>query len=173
MNEPLEFVIWAGDCPCPDKPHTEERVFLEPELTLAMASAGMAALRETTTKEDVEAELTEAFLPRAIRSWSFLELGTEDDKGRRPVRSVEITRENFERLVPFDKGGYELIEKAGELYLARFMRPLVARMSRLSQLGSTDDSMPRSPRTGGRRQAPSSPSSPTNGAGKQSGVQAR
>ena len=168
MTQAVELVVRAGDCPCPGTPHIEEVLYLEPELTMPMASAGMASLRETETVADVEAGLTAAFLPRAIRSWTFLERDADGNVG-----PVEISRDNLERLVPFDGGGYELIERVGELYMGRFMRPLVARMSKLSQPTSTDDSMPPTPPSGTPRRGPSRPSSPTNGAGKQSGVPAR
>jgi len=158
--------VRVGACPCPGTPHTAEQVYLEPELPLSAAAAGMAALTGTETVADVEAQLTDAFLPRTIRSWSFLEHGEEDDDGHRPLRSVAITRDSFQRLLPFDQGCYELIERVGELYMTRFMRPLVARMSMSSQPTSTAESTPATPPSGRPHPARSRQSSRTNGAGR-------
>ncbi len=166
MSEPIAVLV--GECRCPGAPHSEDIVYLEPELTMPMAAAGMASLSDTLTTADVEAGLTEAFLPRGIRSWTFLEL---DDKGK--VQPVEVNRVNLEHYVPFDQGGYELIEKAGELYMARFMRPLVKRIATLSAHGQTDDSTSPSRPSGGPPPAPSPRSLPANGAGRRSAAPVR
>lgn len=173
MSEAVLLTVRAGACPCPGTPHQQESIYLEPELSLPMAAAGMAALSGTVTIADVEAQLTEAFLPRAIRSWSFLEYAAPDDDGQRAVIPVPVTRENLERLLPFDLGGYELVERVGELYMARFMRPLVARMSTSSPPTSTDASTSASLSSGPQHRARSPRSSRTNGAGTVSGGRVR
>lgn len=172
-SEPVLLTVRAGACPCPGTPHAVEQIYLEPELSLPLAAAGMASLTGTATVADVEAQLVEAFLPRAIRSWSFLEYGEPDAEGQRPLQPVPISRANLDQLLPFDQGGYELIERIGELYMARFMRPLVARMSTFSQPTSMDESMSASPPSGLRHPAPSRRSSRTNGAGSASEGRAR
>lgn len=153
--EPVDMVVRAGDCPCPGSPHSEEHVYLEPELTLTMAAAGAMAIQTAGLDPiDQQAKLTDAYLPRAIRTWTFLELGPNQR-----VQPVEITREAMNRLLPWDKGGIELVEQCDSLYSEALVRPLVARLSKLSARTPTGSSTPRSRRTSSQPPKPSSPSS--------------
>lgn len=166
MSEPIDVVIRTGDCPCPGTPHLEEHVFLEPALTLPMASGAAAAIRYADpTAAAQQAALISAYLPAAIRSWSFVE---RDDAGK--VRSVPVTRENMDRLLPWDKGGWEVAEQADGLYSEMLLRPLVARLSMLSPAGPMDDSTLPAPSSGSERRKHSKRSSQNGSAGSRSAV---
>jgi hypothetical protein len=152
VSEPFDVVVRPGDCPCPGTPHTDEHVFLEPELTMPVASAAMAAMRwsESTTSAQ-QAAIIEAYLPASIREWTF----TGDDR-----KPIPIDREEMERLLPWDRGGLEVAEAADLLYSERLMRPLLARIQKLSQPTSTDTSTSPTPEPGSEPREPSEPSSP-------------
>lgn len=126
MSEPI--IVDVGACRCAGSPHPSDTVALEPELTLAMASGALFAMNTADgTSAGQMAALSEAYLPAGIREWSFV-----DEDG--PVR---ITRENMERLIPWDKGGLEVTEKADALYSERLMAPLVRRLPTSAQSGRT------------------------------------
>lgn len=144
MSQPADLVVRRGNCPCPGSPHTEEHVYLEPELTLAVASAAMYAMNDAeATGADRMAAITEAYLPRSIRGWTFTE---RDEQGRE--RTVPVTRENMERLLPWDAGGTDLVEFCDRAYSERLMRPLLDRLSKLSEASSTASSTPPTPPSG-------------------------
>ncbi len=167
MSEPIDVVVRAGDCPCPGTPHTEEHVFLEPELTTPMAAGAMAALNAAdATIADHQTALIESYLPRGIRSWSFLEA---DENGR--IVSVPINRANLARLLPWNQGGFDLAERADSLYSETLLRPWVARMSMLSQRGQTGDTTPPNQAIGRPPRKPSRRSLPNGGAGRLSAAQ--
>lgn len=160
--DPVDVMVRVGECPCPNTPHSEEHVYLEPELTLPMAGAATAALRwADDTVADKQAALIQAYFPSAIRSWTFLELG----EGKR-LEPVPVTRANMERLLPWDKGGFEVIDQADTLYSAALMRPLVKRISKLSERGRTGSSTSRTKGSGSRPRKQSAPSSQNGSAGK-------
>ena len=144
MAEPVDLIVRRGDCPCPGAIHSEEHVYLEPELTLPMGMAGLASLQGTVTPADVEAALAAAWFPLGIVSWSFVEKVT-DGKGTQPV---PVTRESLARLVPFSHGGLELVQKGGELWMPEFEVPFDRERATQSPPGSTDNSTPPSPESG-------------------------
>lgn len=126
--------VRSGDCPCPGRPHLEEKITLDPELTLPVASAALVAIGNAeATVSAQQAAIMAAYLPASIREWTFT------DENQKPV---PITRENLERFVPWDAGGLELSEAADALYSERLMRPLVARMLKASQSSPTPPETP-------------------------------
>ncbi len=173
MSDPIEVVVRAGDCPCPDAVHTEERVYLEPVLTLPVASGAATAIRYAdATASAQQAALINAYLPAAIRSWTFLEATVQKD-GKRLVLPVPVTRENMERLLPWDKGGLEVAEQADGLYSEMLLRPLVARLSMLLPAGPTDDLTRPIPSSGSAHRKHSRRSSQNGSAGNKSAAPAR
>lgn len=160
--DPVDVVVRSGDCPCPGTPHEAEHVYLEPKLTLPMAAAATAALRwADDTVADKQGALISAYFPSAIRSWTFVEL----DENQR-LAPVPVNRDNMERLLPWESGGFDVIDQADTLYSGPLMRPLVARMSKLSERGPTASSTSRSRRSGSRHREQSRPSLQNGGAGK-------
>lgn len=156
--------VRVGDCPCPGEPHAQETVTLTPTLTLPMASAALAAINAgEATASAMQQGIIEAYLPAGIREWTFT------DEQRKPV---PISRDNMERLLPWDKGGMELAEAADALYSETLMRPLVARIERLSEPSPTEPSTPPSPPFGPPPPVRLEPSSPDESAGKLYAVRA-
>jgi hypothetical protein len=129
----------VGECRCPGTPHASDWVDLEPELTLAMASGALFAMKtaDSTTSSQMAA-IAGAYLPAGIREWSFTE-------GKVPV---PVDRENMERLMPWDKGGLEVTEAADALYSERLMAPLVKRLSPSAPDGQTEKPMSPIPLSG-------------------------
>lgn len=119
---------------------------------MPVASAAMAAMRwaESTTGAQ-QAAIIEAYLPASIRSWSFI---GEDRK------QIPVDREEMERLLPWDKGGMDVAEAADGLYSERLMRPLLARIQKLSLPTSTDSSTSATPTSGTPPPDSYEPSSP-------------
>jgi hypothetical protein len=134
MADPYDLTVRAGRCPCPGTPHVAEHVFLEPTLTLPMAAGAYTALSQSDgSASGYEGALIEAYVPRCIRAWTFVEA---DENGR--VLPVPISRETVERLLPWDEGGLELADTADTLYTAKLMRPLLERWSTPLPLTSMD-----------------------------------
>ena len=133
---PVDVVVRAGNCPCPGTPHSEEHVYLEPEATLPISIGAWKRMQLAEPNAAAQyVAIVNAYIPAAIRSWSFLE---HDENGT--LRSVRITQEAAERLIPWDKGGYEVAETADNLYSGRVTAPLVARLQRSSPTGPTASS---------------------------------
>lgn len=153
MTEGIRVPVRKGDCPCPGTPHEEEFVELEPLLSLPLASAALAAANVgEKTLAGMQAALIGAYLPGGIRAWSFVE-------GKPPL-PVPITRENMERLIPWDRGGLEVSERADELYSPTLTAPLARRMQKASEPGPTEPSTSPSLPSGDATQPSSTPSSP-------------
>jgi hypothetical protein len=102
----------------------------------------------------VQTALVRAYLPAVIRRWSFIE-----PDGTGGLRPVPVTRANMDRLIPWPNGGLDLADKCDELYSGALLAPLVARMSKSSQPGPTDDSTSPSLPSGSALPEPSAPSS--------------
>lgn len=168
MSEPVDVEIRAGDCPCPGSPHTEEHVYLEPEATLPIAIGAWKRMQLAEANPAAKyVAIVQSYIPAAIRGWTFLEHGPDGS-----LDPVPVTRENAERLIPWDKGGMDVAETADVLYSGRVTAPLVDRMRRSLPPGPTADSTSPSPASGPRPPAPSKPSSPSASAGKPSAARA-
>jgi hypothetical protein len=147
VTEPVAVEVRRGDCPCPGAIHPIETVLLEPEATMPMAAAALYGMQNAAEPAGRMAALISAYLPAGIRSWTFVE-----HNGDRLV-PVEITRASMERLIPWDRGGFEVANKADDLYSGRVTAPLVRMSTSRSAGGPTDDSTSPS--------LPSSPDTPT------------
>jgi hypothetical protein len=168
VSEPAVLQVRAGDCPCPGTPHTEEKVYLEPELTLPMVTGGLGAIRGASTIPEMEGRLFNGLFPIGIRAWTFLAKSEVGD-----IEPADITSASIEEYLPLEKGGFELVEFAREHYMPRFGRFLGGRIATLSERGPTDDSTSPSPPSSSPPPPPSGPSSRTNGGGKRSAALAR
>jgi hypothetical protein len=163
MSDPKRVDV--GACRCPGAPHDSDWVDLEPELTLAMASGALFAMRLAgDTASDQMAAISSSYLPSGIRDWAF----TNEDES-----PVPINRDNMERLIPWDKGGSEVVEQADALYSERLMAPLVRRLSISPKRGRTAKRMSPIPLSGHKRRKSSPPSSPDASDTPQSAAQAR
>lgn len=139
---------------------------MEPQLTLAIAAGAISALDEAEKIDgDRVAAVMQAYLPLAIRSWTFVERQADSE---RPT-PVPVTREAMERLVPWDRGGLDLVQWCDRNYSSTLMRPLLDRLLKASQPTSTDNSMSATPSSGSSTPTPSAPSSPEAEAGTPSG----
>ena len=166
----VEVVIRAGDCPCPGTPHTEERILLRDEASLALSIYAYKMLANTEGDwRAKEASLIAAYIPRGIEAWTFLDQNGE---------AVPITQENAERLMPWDKGGYLVMEKANDLYSDRVLGPWMTaflarqkesesspQMNSSSPTGPKDESTSATPQPGSSLPPPSRRSSRTSSDG--------
>lgn len=163
MSEPV--AVDVGGCRCPGTPHESDIVYLEPEITLPMGMAALIAMRMgEPTVPAMTAAITGAELPLGIRSWTFT-----DEAGEEEPR----TRENLERLIPWDNGGMEVAERADALYGERLMAPLLKRLSASAPSGRTGGSTSPIRLSGHRPPKSSRPSSPGVSAMKQSAASGR
>ncbi len=143
----VDVEVRAGDCPCPGHPHDVETVTLEvgedggATLALSIYAYKMLANAEGTWQAK-ESALVASYIPKAIIAWSF-----EDEQGH----MVDINRQNAERLIPWDKGGHVVMERANELYSNRIIAPFLPKPS----LSSTQTASPSSQLSSG-----SSPTGP-------------
>ena len=164
MSAPVEVVLRQGDCPCPGTPHEDERVYLEPALSMQMAITAFAAMRGAGPNRAAQTgALVSSYFPLGIRAWTF----TDADG-----RLREITRESVDELIPWESGGFELADRADNLYSGHLMRPLLAGRSKSSPAGPTETSTSPSPESGSPLPTPSPRSSQSKPAGKLSAVPA-
>ena len=155
-------VVRSGDCPCPGTPHTDERVTLAPALTLPVASGAFAAYAGAeATVSAQQAALIAAYLPATITAWSFT-----DERGQ----PVPITRENMDRLLPWDKGGLEVANAADGRYSPTLIAPLARLIAMQSPPTPTDSSTSANPASGPLPPEPSASFSPDDSAGMPSAV---
>lgn len=172
------------ECPCPGTPHPEgDVVFLKEEPDVAMFVAfGVtfenvkgSALSIAEWEADMRGALGGVYLRHGIRAWTF-----EDAKGD----GIRVEPAAIARLLPFLKGGREVIEAADALYGKALMAPFVEasearkkerlrrRTKKSSPATSTAGSTARTPRSGSKLRVVSKPSSPTDTDGRPSEVRA-
>ena len=164
----VDVIVRQGDCPCPGHPHDAETVTLEtsedggPTLPLAIYAYKMLANAEGNWRAK-EAALIAAYIPKGIGAWTFT------DRNGDPV---PITTENAERLIPWDRGGYAVMEKANELYSDRVLAPFLPNRQPVpiptpssSQTGPKDESTSATPPPGSSLPARSRRSSRTSSDG--------
>lgn len=160
MSEPIRVDV--GSCRCPGSPHDSDWVLLRPSLTVPMGAAAMAAIRATpSTQAEQEGAIAEVFLHMGIVGWSFVgpALVPED-----------ITAANIDRLLPWNRGGFEVSNRAADLYGGDLFAPFVPMSPTSSPPGSTDDSTSASPESLSSHRKPSKRSSPNGTAGRASEV---
>ena len=132
-----EVRVRAGDCPCPGTPHSEEVITFVPELTLPMASGAFAAISNAPADlASMQAALIVGLLPATIEKWTFVDENHAE---------VEHTRANLERLLPWDKGGFEVANFADDLYSEALLKPFLVRTQKSSQASPTTLSTSQTP----------------------------
>lgn len=128
-----EVAVELESCHCDGSPHDHDTVWLWAELTPDGGLAATAAVnRSAPDARTLEGIIGQVWLIHGISRWTFV-----DDKGQ-PIRCdpFTISRLDWEIVKP-------VAEKANELYAEKFMRPLVARLSRSSRNGRTGTSTSR------------------------------
>lgn len=150
MSEPVRVDV--GACRCPGSPHASDWVLLRPALTVPMGAAAMAAIRATPgTQAEQEGAIAEVFLHMGIVGWSFVGPALVPE---------EVTPANIDRLLPWGQGGFEVSNRAADLYGGDLFAPFVATLATPSPPGPTDGSTSASPPSSSsppRRQRRSSP----------------
>jgi hypothetical protein len=155
-----ETVVRVGDCRCPRQPHADgDWVELAPEPSIDIGAAVYAAVANVGDDPVLlQVELTRAYLRFGIRAWSFV-----DEKGEPvPITPRKASFDDVIReLLPFTNGGFDVADKADDLYSEAVLRPLMTRLSSMRSLGGqTVGSMSATRTTSRRRATPSEPSSP-------------
>lgn len=156
----IEVVV---PCSCPAR-HEQDSVYLAPELDVRIGVAATVVLRQMPDRiEDQQAALAGVYLHHAIRDWTFT-----DEKGD----PLPITMETIDERLTFDQGGFEIADKAAELYHERLFAPLVRRRSRASSGGPTDASTSPTPEPGSDTDSSDKPSLHAVTGGKRSAAKA-
>ena len=127
-----------------------QKVTLRPEVSIPLGIAALSVIKQGGSQAVIEAGLAEVYLHFGIEDWTF---------------PVPVTPENIERLLPYSRGGLEVAERADALYSETVMRPLVARLSALSNAGRQASTTRPIPLRGSRRPTRSGPSSRSGTAG--------
>jgi hypothetical protein len=126
-TEPVAVDI--GPCACEGQPHESDLVFLAPALSMSGGMAAQGAISKSDGDPVVLQELlADIWIRHGVVDWNLL-----DDKGQ----PIPLTSENVTAALPYGKGGRLVSERADELYAEDILAPLVQRLERLSQPGST------------------------------------
>lgn len=155
-----DVLVPVGACRCPGTPHTDgDWVELRPSPTIDIGSAIYAAVANVGDDPvQLQVEMTRAYLRFGIAAWSFTdELGAPIPiQPRRPEFGDVISR-----LLPFGAGGFEVADRADDLYSEEVLRPLMTRLSRMpspaGRMAGSTSATPRSLPTPAKRSRPSSP----------------
>lgn len=125
MSEPVEVLV---PCTCPETPHADDIVRLDPEAGFELGLAVNASLALYDDAVALEVAMGKAYLQYGIRSW------TKTDAKEAPV---PVTLETIHDLLPWARGGEVVAQRANELYYESIVAPLVRRAQMRSQAGST------------------------------------
>lgn len=130
--------VEVGECRCFGAPHPVDWVELHPEVTMAMGTAVMAAVRASGDNQAIlEGMMSECYVAFGIRKWSF----TDEDGN--PIY-ITTARPGWmdlvNRLLPWNNGGSELVDAADGLYSEDILRPLRSLTSKLSPAGPMEGS---------------------------------
>jgi hypothetical protein len=151
------------DCSCVGKPHETDTVILAPEVPLELGMAAAYVLSTATEESLAIGALSSLYLRFAIIAWTLV-----DEKGQ----PEPVTPENALRRLPYRAGGYEVAERANNLYQPLLMRPLQAARARSSHITPQDHLTSAKNGSGRKHRTPSAPSSPRSKAGQPSAVPA-
>ncbi len=146
-------------CSCPHTPHEYDTVTLASVVPLDLGMAASYIMASATDEAVTLGRLAVLYLRLGVKGWSLV-----DDTGNPEL----VTPDNIARRLPYSQGGYEVAERANELYNETVMRPLLSAREKSLPPSPTDDSTPLMNGTGPKHPKPSSPSSPTGTAGNQS-----
>jgi len=152
----MSEIVNVGTCRCPGTPHPDgDTVQLASRVPLGMGTSFMVMVNDGGSKDIIIGKMGNLMLQWGIVGWSFV-----DDAGKPEPLAQPIDMALLERLLPFEQGGWEVAERAMELYQEALMRPLLQLMSKRSQRGPTGVSMPPNPASGPSRRRHSKRSSP-------------
>lgn len=141
----LDEPIALGVCRCPDTPHPDgDWVQLYAKLPLRAALAAKDVVYSARPEQEKTALVGEAFMAFGVAAWN-LSNGTAD--------AMPVTATNVLRELQWERGGFEVADRATDLYNEVFFAPLVARMSKSSAPGPTapSTSAARKSRSGRRK----------------------
>lgn len=183
-GQPVEVNV--GECRCPGAPHTQDLVWLKPQVDVPMTMAfnvtwtGIEgdALNLPEWQADMQAALAGVYLRHSIQAWSFV-----DEKGD----GVPIKPSTIAALLPAQNGGLIVVEAADALYQRDLVDPLLKaletakaaqaatlnrelrrQMKKSSPRGQTEPSTSATPNSGISRPTLSAPSSPVSMVGRKS-----
>lgn len=147
LDRPALVPVQLGFCPCEGTPHPDgDIVYLRPDLEplqgVRAKSIVAGWLEGRVDPVTVNVELAALWLDIGVAEWTFL-----DDKGR----PIEITSENIVRALPYSRGGRQVADAADDLYTPMVIDPLVAKITELSNDGSTPGPSQTSPNRATRR----------------------
>src|SRR5574338_106449 len=128
--ESVPVRVRTGDCLCPGAPHADgDFVTLEPKLTPAAGMAAIRALARKDPDEDANVVIMAAILPYSIREWTFLDAGSGQPgkNGETIYGPLEISAVSVREALPWTAGGFEVANRAIDLYLSEVMGPLASR----------------------------------------------
>jgi hypothetical protein len=135
-TEPV--VVDIGPCACEGRPHEADFVYLAPALSMSGGMAAQGAISKSEGDPVILQELlADIWIRHGVIDWNLV-----DDKGQ----PIPLTSENITRALPYGKGGRLVSERADELYAEDILAPLVQRLERLSQPGSTPSGRKRTSR---------------------------
>ena len=119
-NGAVQTEVNLGPCRCAGSPHAQgDIVWLRPKAGIDMGLAATVALRHSGTRPgDVQAALGMVFLRYGISGWTFTDENHE---------VVPVTADNIDLWLPWDEGGFEVADRADDLYGATVIAPLVRR----------------------------------------------
>lgn len=150
LDKAEPIAVPLGACYCSGTPHTEDIVYLVPELSMPSGLALRALVLQGAQGMDpieVQRKLGDLWLQVAIVDWTFL-----DDEGD----PIPVTADTVLAALPYAKGGRLVADKADDLYADSVIGPLVLASETLLKRGWTRTSRKAtSPATTSRRKRPS------------------
>lgn len=127
LDAPELVAVNVGPCRCKGAPHTEgDVVSLWPEMPLEGGVAAHQAIASHNDVPSLKTALSMVYTVYGVADWTFVR-----DDGL----PIPVTRENVARALPFSRGGFEVANRAAELYDEAVTAPLVRRQ-RASSNGS-------------------------------------
>ncbi len=143
-------------CTCPHTPHEYDTVTLAPEVPLDLGMAASYVMASAIDEAVTLGRLAVLYLRLGVKGWSLV-----DDTGN----PEPVTPDSIARRLRYSQGGYEVAERANELYNTAVMRPLLTAAEKSSPPSPPDSSTPPMNGTGPKPLRPSKRSSPTATAG--------
>ncbi len=144
------------DCTCPGKPHEQDTIVLNPEVSLPLGIAAAAVISRMTDQTTGIGELSPVYLRFGVIAWTLVDANGKPEP---------VTPERITARLTYANGGFEVVEAAAGLYSETVMRPLLAARARFLQALPQDHLTPRKNGTGRKRRTHSGPSSPRATAG--------
>lgn len=152
-------VISVGACRCSGGPHAHpdgDTVTLRRKVGLEMGLAATGALRRSGNRPgDIQAALGVVYLRYGIEAWTF-----HDKDG-----PVPINADTIDKWLPWNEGGYEVADRADDLYGGTVLAPLLKRSDRSPARTAAPPSTSQNPPSGEPHPISRPPSSRSHRAG--------